>query len=159
MVTLSPAPNRTCGGMFKVPVSSSSSSSFLDCIFLFLPRRPFLGVGVPFSSSTSPMQFSAWRSMVFCWAHSYSPWSSVLDRTAIVAKPSWNVLCGWRSYCTCCIQKQWGQSWGRGSAWSAYPEAASVWKFSHTGCRQMASPRCVCVCALSCGAPGNHQIK
>lgn len=36
----------------KLPVSSSSSS-FLDCIFLFLPRRPLLGVGVPFSSSTT----------------------------------------------------------------------------------------------------------
>lgn len=46
--------------------SSSSSSSLLVCIFLFLPRRPFLGVGVPFSSPVaSPVQLSAWRSMVF----------------------------------------------------------------------------------------------
>lgn len=74
-------------------------------------------------------------------------------------KLSLDVLCGWRSYCTCCTQTQWGQSWDRGSAWSACPEAASVWKFSHTGCRQMASPLCVCACALSCAAPGHDQKK
>lgn len=48
---------------YEIPVSSSS---FLASIFLFLPRWPFLGVGVPFSSVISPVQLSVWRSMVFC---------------------------------------------------------------------------------------------
>lgn len=70
-----------------------------------------------------------------------------------------DVPCGWRSYYTCCTQRRWARSWGRGTAWSAYPEAASVWTFSHTGCRQMVSPLCVCACALSCGAPRHDQSE
>lgn len=61
--------------------------------------------------------------------------------------------CGWTSCYTCCKRRQWGQSWDHGSAWSACPGAAFAGKFSHTGCRQMASPLCVYACALSCGVP------
>ena len=76
------------------------------------------------------------------------------------AKTQSSVLpCGWMSCCTCCRWRRWAQSGGRGSAWSACPEAASAEMFCHTGCRQMASPLCVYVCALSCGVPVRSEKR
>lgn len=62
--TLNEATTRTtCKRHQNVPLSSSS---LLLLIFLFLPRLPFFGLTPPFSaSSTSPLQFSEWRTMVF----------------------------------------------------------------------------------------------